>query len=158
MSVREPSRNSFCHRKKSCLKKTFCVCAPPPARMLLLVVPALLLSDICTDIDFKGATLDVSNFGGDQYCCEVCPQDDALLCCPTRDSDGKVRPPAAPRPRHHTPPPAPLPPRRLHLGPPAPGSVRRRLSLKSPGSRPSRPTCATTVSTPKKPSSAPSRI
>ena len=67
--------------------------------MLLLVVPALLLSDICTDIDFKGATLDVSNFGGDQYCCEVCPKDDTLLCCPTRDSGGKVP---------HAPPPPPL--------------------------------------------------
>ena len=63
--------------------------------MALLLVPALLLSDICTDVDFKGATLGVSNFGGDQYCCEVCPKDDMLMCCPTRDSDGKV----------HTPPP-----------------------------------------------------
>jgi hypothetical protein len=58
--------------------------------MALLLVPALLLSDICTDVDFKGATLGVSNFGGDQYCCEVCPNNDTLLCCPTRDSDGKV--------------------------------------------------------------------
>ena len=45
---------------------------------------------VCTDIDFEGAELTVSNLGGSEYCCNVCPHNAQQLCCPTkgeRDTD-----------------------------------------------------------------------
>ena len=44
--------------------------------------------DVCNELDFAGATLSLSNLGGDQYCCK---KKGTKLFCPSRDANGPVR-------------------------------------------------------------------
>ena len=67
--------------------------------MALAAVPALLLSQVCTDVSFEGAIMSVANMGGNQYCCQVCRDNDKELCCPAKDENGMV-PVTPPPPRH----------------------------------------------------------
>ena len=62
-------------------------------RLALLLLPTLVLSQVCTDIDFDGAELTVSNLGGTRHCCTVCSHDAAgtTLCCPAKGKSGDVR-------------------------------------------------------------------
>ena len=87
--------------------------SPPPAPPS---PPEFIEEVVCTNVDFVRATLDIQNLGGDQYCCVECTTDTTKLCCPSRNVDGPVRPPAyAPRRRARActiahPPLVPLPP------------------------------------------------
>ena len=61
---------------------------------VLLLASALVLSQasehVCTDIDFDEADVVVSNFGGTKYCCNICSDDEGMLCCPTLEKDESV--------------------------------------------------------------------
>ena len=59
---------------------------------------------LCTDIAFEKGELSVHNFGGADYCCNVCNGNTAI-CCPSKDASGDaVR---QPPPSRQALPPAP---------------------------------------------------
>ena len=84
-------------------------------------------AQVCTDIDFDGAKLTVSNLGGSQYCCDICPDDGQKLCCPAKGAEGDqtVRTPPLHLARPNA--PAPLREARTCTSLPFPGSVLRSL-------------------------------
>ena len=58
--------------------------------LLALLAPALVLATppTCTNIDFEGAELAVSNLGGTRACCNFCSYDSSIMCCPAKDKAG----------------------------------------------------------------------
>ena len=63
-----------------------------PRWLLALLAPALVLATrpTCTNIDFQGAELAVSNLGGARACCNFCSYDSSRMCCPAKDEAGDV--------------------------------------------------------------------
>ena len=61
-------------------------------RLLAPLAPALVLATqpTCTNIDFQGAELAVSNLGGARACCNFCSYDSSRMCCPAKDEAGDV--------------------------------------------------------------------